>query len=456
MIRQIFEQFQHQILNGILPSGFKMPASRALAEELGISRNVVLEAYDQLFAEGYIETRTGIGTFVVEGVTFVDKVLPQIPQIQQIGFFDAKSKDIIDFRSGLPDLNFFPINLWLKLTREVYHRATPDQLSYGRPEGRMELRKTIAEYVISRRGAKCHPEQVLITAGTTQGIGLVSRLLLQSKNKNVVIEDPITADIQKIIEGFAGKLYPIPVDNDGLMTDKLPHDLTPRFIFITPSHQFPLGATMPVQRRVQLLEYAQKTDAFIVEDDYDSEFRYDAMPVTAIQGLGPERVVYMGTFSKTLCPSLRIGYLILPPALIETGRQLKWFTDLHNATMDQLVLSKFVSDGHYNRYVGKVKKIQKQRRLFLIRQLSKLYDKQVTVLGSATGLHLTARFEGVRFTDMLLEKILEAGVKVYPVEEHTIVKGKYEDSIILGYGTLDNNTIEKGLNIIKRIISQLP
>ncbi|MBU2510786.1 PLP-dependent aminotransferase family protein [bacterium] len=452
LIRQLFEQLQTKILDGVLSEGYRLPSTRLMAEELGVSRNVVLEAYDQLLAEGYVESRSGSGTFVAEGAIYLNKEAPVLEPIGHVGFKPLNPKGV-DFRSGLPDLRLFPINLWLRLTREVYQEVTPAQLAYGSPEGRMELREAIANYVRIHRGVKCHPEQILITGGTTQAIGLISRLLLHEDNKCAVLEDPITFDIQQIIEGFGGIIHPVPIDDQGLVTARLPENLKPRFIYVTPSHQFPLGVTMPIQRRIQLLEYARKTDSYILEDDYDSEFRYDAMPVNSIQGIDPGRVVYVGTFSKTLCPSLRIGYIIFPTELIEKGRMLKWFTDLHNATMDQLVLARFLKQGHFNRYVMRMKKVQKQKRVFIENKLKEVFKDNVVLLGSATGLHLAVTFPGVRFTPDLLKTIEKSGVKIYPVEEHTINKGVYQDTIILGYGLLDNAQIEQGLHGLAKVIT---
>jgi GntR family transcriptional regulator/MocR family aminotransferase len=423
-----------------------------MADELGVSRNVVLEAFDQLTAEGYIESRTGSGTFVATGAVYSGSEIPEIEEIKPIGFRPLEN-GLIDFRSGVPDLNLFPINLWIKLTREVYQAATPAQLAYGLPEGRMELRSAIADYVRVHRGVCCHPEQIVITAGTTQAIGLVSRLLLEGGNQNVVLEDPITNDIQQIIKGFGGRIHPIPVDENGLMADRLAKQPLPAFIYVTPSHQFPLGISMPIQRRVQLLEFATKTGCFILEDDYDSEFRYDAMPINAIQGLDPNRVVYLGTFSKTLCPSLRIGYIIFPPDLIEKGRQLKWFTDLHNATMDQLVLARFIKEGHFARYIVRMKKLQKRKREILTEALANWFGNRVRILGSATGLHLAATFSNVLFNETLIKKIETSGIKIYPVEEHAVIPGRFCDSIIFGYGMLDRKRIEKGVAILAGILA---
>ena len=451
LTRQLYEQMQQRILSGVLPEGYKLSSTRIMANELGVSRNVVLEAYDQLTAEGYIESRTGSGTYVAAGAVYAANDSPSFKEIKPIGFkpFDP---DIIDFRSGIPDLSQFPINQWTRFTRDVYQEATPAQRAYGSPEGRMELREAIAEYVRVHRGVRCHAEQVLVTAGTTQAIGLVSRIMLHSPNKNVILEDPITRDIRFIIEGFGGIIHPVGVDDCGLITKDLEKFPKPLFIYVTPSHQFPLGMTMPIQRRVELLNFVSETNTYLVEDDYDSEFRYDAMPVNSIQGLNPKRVIYLGTFSKTLCPSIRTGYIILPEELIEHGRQLKWFTDLHNATMDQLVLARFIKKGNFARYVAKMKKIQHRKREVLVRSLKKRFGDKISILGSATGLHLAAKFPGVKFNDELLKKLEAKGIKVYPVEEHAIRPGFYDDTIIIGYGMLDPGRIEKGVGILASVI----
>jgi GntR family transcriptional regulator/MocR family aminotransferase len=355
LTRQIFAQLRSQVLSGILPSGSRVISTRRLAAELGVSRNIVLDAFDQLLAEGYLETRTGAGTFIAPGAAFHPGEMPDLSAVQTVGFRPFHT-DLVDFRSGLPDLNSFPVRTWQRLSREVWDELTPLDLSYSQPEGRVELRSEIARYIAAYRGVRCHPEQILVTGGTTQAVGIVSRLLLRENRSTCILEDPITSDIQRIAAGFGGNILPVPVDGQGMRVEALPEEVRPGFIYVTPSHQFPLGVTMPIQRRVRLLKYAQARGAFIVEDDYDSEFRYDSPPISSIQGLDPQRVVYIGTFSKTVCPSLRIGYIVFPPELVNRGREVKWFTDLHNSSVDQLILARFIAEGHFVRHVHAMKK----------------------------------------------------------------------------------------------------
>jgi GntR family transcriptional regulator / MocR family aminotransferase len=447
LTRQIHDRVREMVLSGALAPGERMTSTRRMAQELGVSRNVCMNAMDQLLAEGYFETRRGAGCFVAAGARFTPSPLPDISAIRPRGF-RAYRPECIDFRSGLPDLRMFPVRTWQRLSREVWDRLTPLDLAYGQPEGRRELREQVSRYLAAERGVRCHPEQVLVTSGTTQAIGIVSRLLLGARRPSCILEDPLTVDIMRIVEGFGGKVVPVPVDGQGMRTGALPGGCRPGFIYVTPSHQFPLGGTLPIPRRVALLRYARARGAFVVEDDYDSELRYDASPLGAIQGLDPGRVVYIGTFSKTLCPSLRIGYIVLPPSLVNRGRELKWFSDLHSASVDQIVLARFIEDGHYARCLHAMRKTYRARREALVAGLEKRFGGDVQVLGSPAGIHLSARFPGMRFTPDLVARMEREGVLLYPVEEHAIRKGRHADTLIFGYGMLDIPRIGEGLDLL--------
>jgi GntR family transcriptional regulator/MocR family aminotransferase len=452
LTRQIYERMRDLILAGGLSAGTRMTSTRVLAGELRVSRNIVLDAFDQLLAEGYIETRAGSGTFVAPGAVFGPRRLPGLSAISRVGFRPFHT-DLVDFRSGLPDLALFPVRTWQRLSREVWGSLTPLDLSYSQPEGRPELREEIARYIAAYRGVRCHPEQILVTGGTTQAVGIVSRLILRGARRTCILEDPVTSDIQRITAGFGGKILPVRVDGQGLDVDALPPRARPGFIYVTPSHQFPLGVTMPIQRRAGLLEYARARGAYVVEDDYDSEFRYDSPPISSIQGLDPARVVYIGTFSKTLCPALRIGYIVLPPELVNRGREVKWFTDLHNSSVEQIILARFLAGGHFVRHVHAMKKTHRALRQALVDSLHGHFGSGVEVLGSSAGLHLCARFPGRRFTPALLGVIEKAGAKVYPVEEHAIRKGRWGDTLILGYGMQSPRRLEEGIQALAAALS---
>ncbi|MCT1540042.1 MULTISPECIES: MocR-like pyridoxine biosynthesis transcription factor PdxR [Lysinibacillus] len=439
--RQIYQQIREKILSGQLQAGEKLVSTRELSVELKVSRNVILEAYDQLLAEGFLIARRGAGTFVAEGT-----LLPQQtkPLITNKAGDPIVGKEVVNLRSGIPALDLFPRKTWARISNQLWHDSESSILGYGVPEGRIELRHTLAHYLLRTRGVECHPEQIIITSGATQAMMLVSRLLLSS-NDIAIMEDPITNDIQTIFKASGATIYPVPVDDFGMKTSLLPDNIDPKLVFLTPSHQFPLGSTLPIQRRIQLIEYARKNHCFLIEDDYDSEFRYEGPPVSSLQGLDPELVLYIGSFSKILSPALRIGYIILPTQLTEKCRQLKWFTDLHTPSLDQLILSRFIQEGYMERHITKMKKFYKSQRDFLIQCLQSTFSHNIKIFGYSTGMHLVAEFEKIDFTRNLLVKIEQFGVKVYPVEDHTIKKGKYNNRLIIGYGHLQKHEIELGI-----------
>lgn len=438
--RQVYQQIREKILNGHLQAGERLASTRELSFELKVSRNVILEAYDQLLAEGFLIARSGSGTFVEEGAFLTQHEAPFLFEVDE-----KKMKNhIINFRSGIPALDLFPRKTWAKLSHQLWNDIESTNFGYDFPEGRLELRQTLAHYLLRTRGVHCHPEQIVITSGATQALTLVSRLLL-SPNDIAIIEDPITNDIQTIFKSSGASLYPIPVDEYGMKTALIPENLHPKFVFLTPSHQFPLGGTLPIQRRIQLINFARRNNCFLVEDDYDSEFRYEGPPVSSLQGLDLERVLYIGSFSKILSPALRIGYIVLPTHLIEKCRQLKWLTDLHTPSLDQLILAHFIKEGYLERHIAKMKKFYKNQRDFLIQCLQTTFSNKVKILGYSTGMHLIAELEDIHFSKELLFKIEQLGVKVYPVEDHSIEKGKNTNRIILGYGHLKKNEIEEGV-----------
>lgn len=454
MIRQLYNQVREAILSGRLQPETRLPSSRELASQLQISRNVVLEAFDLLHAEGFLQAKRGAGTFVAAGAIFsksIDDVAA--PEVEKVTMGYDSPKGVINFRAGTPNLQLFPKNLWQKMIKRVFSEPLEDTLAYGHPEGRKELRQAICEYVVTQREVICHPDQIVITAGTTQAIGIACRLLLR-KRKDVFLEDPITKDIQQIVSNCGGVLHPIAVDNDGMNTGELPQFPAPAFIYVTPSHQFPTGGTLPIQRRIDLLNYAKNAGCYIIEDDYDSEFRFDGPPLSSLHGLCPERVVYIGTFSKTLCPAIRIGYMVLPPELISLGRSCKWQSDLHNEVTSQLALAAFIRDGHYLRHVGKMRKHYMRRRKDVVNTLEQYFGDRVQILGSATGLHLVARFLDYQFDDLFFNEVEDAGARFYPVGLHAFRPEQHRDKIMIGYGNLSTEEIKSGIAILAGHLSE--
>jgi len=451
--RQIYLELRDAVLAGRLQPGSRLASSRSMAQQLAVSRNVVLEAYDQLLAEGFLETRQGAGTYVMDGAAFAPPgKLPKLEVTPVNMGYDAPHH-LINFRAGTPQLRLFPSREWLRMIREVLTLPAEKFLNYGQPEGHRELREAICEYVVQQRAVRCRPDQIIITGGTTQAITICCRLLLETR-KNVLLEDPITRDIQHIAIDHGAKLYPIPVDGDGMRTSLLPDRVSPAFIYVTPSHQFPTGATLPIQRRLQLIRYAAENKAYIVEDDYDSEFRFDGPPLSSLHGLAPERVLYIGTFSKTLCPGLRMGYLIVPGELIYQARQFKWRSDLHNEVVSQLALARFIRQGHYFRHLARMRHHYRSLRSFIAAELQHRFGHSVELVGSSTGLHLVARFPGQCFDDTFFKCLEQNGARFYPVEMHSIIPGNNRDKLLIGYGHLEKDEIERGIAILAATIAQ--
>lgn len=450
--RQVYEYIRKLILNGELKAGEKLPATRECASQLGISRNVIIEAFEQLLAEGYIIGHQGSGTFVAEGA-FLEQMQEEQTTTLEISKEGMKEKDVIDFRSGIPALDMFPRKDWGRLAKEVCIEAPDSTFGYDHPEGRLELRKILSRYLRRTRGVKCHADQIVITSGATQAFSLITKLLLYQDDK-VIIEDPITNEIQTIFSSTGATLIPIPVDEKGIRTDLFSNEEKPKFIFVTPSHQFPLGSILPIQRRIQLIQFARANQCYVVEDDYDSEFRYDGEPISSLQGLDSERVLYVGTFSKNLSPALRMGYLVLPKALIDRCRSLKWFHDLHTPSLNQMLLTRFIEEGLLERHIRKMRKVYMKRREFLREVLVREFGQSVEISGDSTGLHLIVKFKEVEFTEDLIERLYQNHVKVYPVEHHAIDKGRHVNKVILGYGNLREEEIETGIGRLRSTLRE--
>ncbi|TLS52708.1 PLP-dependent aminotransferase family protein [Paenibacillus antri] len=448
---QIISQLRASILNGERKAGEPLPSTRQLALDLQVSRNILLEAYDQLTAEGYLEGKRGRGTFVAEGALLARSETPAAPIAPLV---ETKKPDIINFRSGVPALDLFPRRKWSQLAQQVLAYTPSRDFGYDSPEGRFELRSAIAKYVYRVRGVRCSPEQVLITSGATQAITLVAKLCART-GEPFVLEDPITNDIQTIFAAHGARLVPLPVDEAGIDPSELTRGGDCGSVYVTPSHQYPLGSILPIQRRVQLIEYARRTSNYIIEDDYDSEFRYEGDPIPSLQGLDPNVVIYLGTFSKILSPALRIGYMILPLPLIERCRQLKWFSDLHTPSLEQLILARFLEEGHLERHIRQMKKVYKRRRDAVRGLFTRTFEDDVRISGDSTGLHLIAEFVDTEFTDSIIRRLYDAGVFVQPVRIHSADGRGHGNKLIIGYGNLQEQELAEGIDRIRSVLADI-
>ncbi|MEK4105087.1 PLP-dependent aminotransferase family protein [Paenibacillus sp. FSL L8-0493] len=466
--RQIYEQVRNAIHSGALSGGDSLPPSRTLANQLEVSRSVILQSYELLQAEGYLEMRKGAGTYIaglpVEEKDPQDSENPYNFITKGPDFLTLNPSSIIEndlntvlcnFRHGVPAWDAFPMDQWQKALMNACRRASPDTLGYGPAEGSLGLRQEIARLLRSTRSMPVVPEQIVITSGATQALDILSRIFV-SKGDDVIVEDP-SHNVVREIFSFAGAVVtPIRVDLEGICVDELqascdhikegPHK-KPKLAYVTPSHQFPFGVTLSMKRRVQLLEWAKANQAFIIEDDYDSEYRYEGPKLSSLAGLDVDgRVIYVGSFSKVLFPSLRIGYVVLPPTLIQPFLAVKWITDRMSSALDQEALAEFIQNGHYARHVTQMGKLYAARRACLVKSLDAEFGSRVRYYGEEAGLHLLIELESGAEEHRIAELALRYGVRVYPASSYFVGSKPQGPVFLLGYSNLTENQIKMGVN----------
>ncbi len=448
---QIYTQLRKKIMHGELKSGERLPSSRELAKDLHVARNTVLTAFDMLVSEGLAVSVPGSGIYVSREAA--ELPLPETPQADHYTPSLAADRiplNAVNFDSGIPALELFPRSKWNRFFSRAFLDAPISALGYDDPQGRPELRKTLAAYLEKSRGIHCDPDQIIITSGAKQGLTLIAKCLLD-ENSEVLLEDPSNANVRQIFSYHTNRILPVPVDGQGLVMKQLPSDGMPKLIFVTPSHQFPMGGILPIQRRLELIQYARRKGCWLLEDDYDSEFRYDGAPVRSLFELDDNRVIYVGTFSKIMFPSLRLGYLVLPHPLVEQCLTWKRLADHHSNSVYQLALTHFIESGEFEKHISRMKKIYYKRRCNLLALLEKYFPGQVRIYGDAAGMHVVAGFHEVVFTPELIRRIRNTGVYLVPVEKHSALGG-HVDQVILGYAQLDPEEMEKGLIKIKNCI----
>lgn len=453
LLRQIYSQIKEQILNGSLEAGAKLPSTRELASELGVSRNTVLDAYDQLTAEGYLNSRHGSGTTVEQGIalersSILQNIsLPAVPHTNTLSY--------IDFRSGIPDLSGLPKQTFARLYHEVCLDMSDKDWGYGARGGDLDLRRAICTYLLHSRGLHSNVRNIQIVTGATQGLSLISSIMSR-KHSNVIMEDPTHPGLRNVITRTGLNIIPADCDHNGLITSAIPEDSDVAFIYTTPSHQYPLGGILPIARRIELTRFAQANNTYIVEDDYDSEFRYEGQPVSTLYELDPEHVIYIGSFSKILSPALRLGYIIIPDSLIHDYDIEKKYSDVHTETITQQVLARFISTGGLEKHIRKMRKSYNVKRKLLIEEINKGFGDRCIIHGDTSGLHITAEFINTVFTPDLIEYLLNSGIKVYPVTSYMYSahsKKDHSHELLMGYGHLNNADITKGLEILAKELS---
>jgi GntR family transcriptional regulator/MocR family aminotransferase len=473
--RQIYEALKSGIREGKYRPGTRLPSTRALCADLGVSRNTVMSAYEQLLAEGYAISRERATTVVADVVAprradaavaepqafapprlsaWAER-LTRDPSMPPAGSYTHRAGVRIDFRYGRPALDEFPLDIWRRLLAAHAKRPGRDSLGYATPAGHAPLREALAEYLNRARGLRCDAEQIVICNGSQQAIDLATRVLLDPGDA-AVVEEPHYTGATVPIEAIGARLIRIATDAQGLDTSQLPASSSrARLAYVTPCHQFPSGVIMPLERRLALLDWAARTDVWIVEDDYVSEFRYEGSPLEALQALDRHgRVIYVGTFAKTLFPALRLAYLVLPRALVRPFIAAKWVADRFSTLLPQAALAEFIASGQFERYLRRAGLRNAARRRTLIHSLQQHFGDRIEIAGENTGVHLVVWFNHVRpqQLDALIARAASAGVGLYSVAPY-YANPLPRAGLLFGYASLSEADIRAGVRKLASLVA---
>ncbi|MDC8014893.1 PLP-dependent aminotransferase family protein [Tahibacter soli] len=463
---QLTRALKAAILGGRVAAGARLPATRVLSRELDLSRNTVLAAYEQLHAEGFLVGKVGSGSYVAAIEAPRAPPIARVAPTAPVARYAKRAKEVFDriipgrqykglrynLQYGAPLTNPALTSAWRRALAQASAHA---EMDYPDPQGLAALRLQVCDYVARRRGIVATPDDVLIVSGTQQAFFLAAATLVEP-GESVIIEDPHYRGMRQVFQAHGAKVETVGVDADGLITEQLPQRGA-RLVAVTPSHQFPAGAVMSLARRLELIEYAHSQRCWIIEDDYDGEFRYDAHPLAAMQSLDSHgRVIYIGSFSKTLFPSLRLGYMVLPPGLKQAFVAAKWFCDRGCPAIEQGALARFMADGGFERHLRDAAKTLKQRRTAMLAGLKRYAGGAVEVADSHAGMHLVAWLPGV--TRPQCEKLIalaaERGLGLYSIEPYFLGRAPRE-GLLLGYASLPPADIEAAMRVFGACLADL-
>jgi GntR family transcriptional regulator / MocR family aminotransferase len=474
MHQQLYDWFRKAILNGQIRPGRRVPSTRGLAAELKISRLPVVNAYEQLLAEGYFETFVGAGTSVAGSIpddtlsvapaqdrkSLVHAATPAPRPISRRGTSMAQQpsqlwlNDTGAFRVSLPALEQFPCGIWSSLVARQSRKRSNSIMAYGDPMGYLPLRRAIAEYVGTARGVRCDASQILVTTGSQQGLQISAQVLLDP-NDQVCIEEPGYPGARQAFMMAEAQIIPIPVDWEGMRVSEIARrGCDARVAYVTPSHQYPMGMTMSAARRMLLLHWAARTGAWIIEDDYDSEYRFDSRPMASLQGLDTEaRVIYLGTFSKVMFPALRLGYVIVPKDLVPAFAASRDATDIFSSTFFQAVMSDFIREGHFARHIRRMRMLYMERRKSLVNAIHLHMRDVVEVIGPEAGMHLVALLPP-GLDDIAVSRAAGTrGIFAMPLSSCYTTAPK-RGGLVLGYGGTNQHKIHGAIRKLKLSVAQ--
>ncbi|SFA88832.1 MULTISPECIES: PLP-dependent aminotransferase family protein [unclassified Bacillus (in: firmicutes)] len=440
---QLYLYFRNQIELGNLGAGGKLPSIRQLATSLNISRNTVEIAYQQLLAEGYIESKPKSGFIVtdLEGHDLKPKKIKTEVKIVK----ENLSSEMIDFQYGDIDLDKFPHKQWKKCVNEVLTDYKQSTFSYGNKKGHEGLRMEIADYLFRSRGVQCSHEDIILCAGTQSSMTMIGQLL-DLRGKRIAFENPGYDGVRNIFQNFGSDIYPVSLDDDGINMEVLEKS-DAKVCYVTPSHQFPLGMILPITKRMRLLQWALETDSYIIEDDYDSEFRYQGQPVPSLKSLDTNsRVIYAGTFSKAFLPAARMSYVVLPSELTKKHEQ---YLSHHNQAVSPIIqeaIFHFMQKGYFDRHIRKMRKVYHDKHDILIKSIHKYFDSNVKVIGQKAGLHLLLEFPHLNYKEFS-KQARRKNVIIYNTDKFWM-KTETNNMIMLGFGGLSLEEIESGIKAL--------
>ncbi len=456
---EIYRQIRRAVLDRRLRPGDPLPPGRELARALAVSRATVTVAYERLAAEGFVTSRQGSGTFVSEVVaqaerrktsrrssTGVVQPRPVWDGIPLLTAFEARAR--FDFRTGLPDASLFPHRHWRRSVAQALRSSEAAAGFYEHPAGHRDLRAAIARHVGVSRGVEAAPDDIIITNGTQQALDLLARVLL-APGDAIAVEDPCYGPPRHLFKSLGIRVVGVPVDREGLLVEALPRGV--RAIYVTPSHQYPLSVTMTLPRRQALLAWAERNNAAIIEDDYDSEFRFADRPLEPLQTLDTKgRVIYVGSFSKTMLPTLRLGFLVTPPSLRSALHKAKFVSDWHSSTLAQAALARFIDEGAFARHVRRVSAVYQERHQIVADTISRDFAEHLELVPSTTGLHLTALARRMS-ADQIAEiarRVDDHGVAVQVLSRFA-VNAIPRAGVMLGYGAISTAHIKEGMQLLR-------
>lgn len=446
MYIQLAEYIKKEILTGRINTNEKLPSKRKLAKYLGVSLNTIQAAYDQLCAEGYVESQPRKGLFVasIEHDVFMQRSIEKQGPITKVK--EVKIK--IDFNSGKVDLDHFPYANWRKLTIQSLYEDQAELFYIGNPQGEENLREQIAAQLYASRGVRCSAEQIVIGAGTQSLIGLLSMII--GNELTYALENPGFHRARIALQDLGIRTIPISLDEDGIDINQLKTS-DAHVVYVTPSHQFPNGMIMPISRRMDLLKWAEEKNAYIIEDDYDGEYRYKGKPIPALQGLSvSENVIYLCTFSKSLIPSIRISYMVLPTTLLKKYHDHFIIYKQTVSRLHQETLYRFMKEGYWQTHLNKMRTLYRKKQATLMLAITKYLGGNVTVIGEKSGLHIVLEVKNNMAEVELIERAMAVGVKVYPLSVYYYGETEYVGSrVLIGFGGLTESEISSGIKLLK-------